>query len=72
MNINDGKGLYDKYGLIDSIMVQVNSLVTQGVRNASTICDICNKLDALKRGLQEDDKRAEANNQEAVDDGGSI
>lgn len=55
MVINNGDGLYDKYGLIDSIISQINNLPIVGVAACSTVCDIYNKLTALKKGLKEEE-----------------
>lgn len=50
-------GLYDKYQLIDSLIVQVDALCDmRGVEKCKTILDIIGKLSALKKGLQDDEK----------------
>lgn len=50
----------DKYQIIDSIVVQVDELVDmRGVEKCRTVLDIIGKLNALRVGLAEDDKRTE-------------
>lgn len=50
--------MFDKYQLIDSIIVQVDALTDmRGVEKCRVIIDIIGKLAALKKGLQDDDVR---------------
>lgn len=56
ININDGGGLYDKFGLIDSIVSQLDSLTVRGIGNAVTLCEIYSKLKALKKGLKDEEQ----------------
>lgn len=62
MKINDGNGVYDKYGVIDScvkdlcsVKVRVDELATTGV----LLADVVNRLLALKDGLEKEDKTEE-------------
>lgn len=49
-------GLYDKYQLIDSIIVQVDALADmRGAEKCRTIIDIIQKLAAMKKGLKDDE-----------------
>lgn len=49
-------GLYDKFQLIDGIIVQIDALTdARGVEKCKIILDAIGKLTALKKGLQDDD-----------------
>lgn len=68
--VNDGNGLFDKYGLIKSciddlcaIKIRVDELATNGVK----IVDVINRLQDLGDGLQKEEKMEK---QEDVNDGG--
>ena len=67
MTINDGKGLYDKYGLIDSILSDMNSLRLEGVTNFSLVCDMYNRLNALKKGLREEEEDGNGDDKQGQD-----
>lgn len=61
VNINDGNGMYDKYGLLRSIRndlcgfkIRADELSTAGV----LIVDIINRIDALVDGLRREDEQA--------------
>lgn len=61
ININDGNGMYDKYGLLRSIRndlcgfkIRADELSTAGV----LIVDIINRIDALVDGLRKEDEQA--------------
>ena len=61
VNINDGNGMYDKYGLLRSIRndlcgfkIRADELSTAGV----LIVDIINRIDALVDGLRREDELA--------------
>lgn len=48
--------MFDKYQLIDSIIVQIDALTdARGVEKCKIILDAIGKLSALKKGLQDDD-----------------
>lgn len=62
MNINDGEGLWDKYGLLRSciqdlsgLRIRVDELDTNGV----LVVDIINRLSTLINGLKKDDERTQ-------------
>lgn len=59
MDVNDGKGLYDSDGLIDTLIVDCNSLVKhlaagQYVQFSSCIVGMVQKLARLKEGIKAD------------------
>lgn len=48
--------MFDKYQLIDSVIVQIDALTdARGVEKCKIILDAIGKLSALKEGLQDDD-----------------
>lgn len=58
-NINDGKGLYDNFGLIDTLMEDLNELPKdlmngQQIRFCLRISQMAQKLINLKTGFQND------------------
>lgn len=80
MTINDGKGLWDKYGLISEIKTKMEVLAdAKGTLRCGLIWDITNMVKALEGNLKKDDeaqaakveelKRIIEHKQEAVDDG---
>lgn len=80
MTINDGKGLWDKYGLISEIKTKMEVLAdAKGTLRCGLIWDITNMMKALEGNLKRDDeaqaekveelKRIIEHKQEVVDDG---
>lgn len=80
MTINDGKGLWDKYGLISEIKTKMEVLAdAKGTLRCGLIWDITNMVKALEGNLKKDDeaqaakveelKRIIEHKQEVVDDG---
>ena len=80
MTINDGKGLWDKYGLISEIKTKMEVLAdAKGTLRCGLIWDITNMVKALEDNLKKDDeaqaakveelKRIIENNPEVVNDG---
>lgn len=64
MNINDGKGLYDNEGLIDTLIVDCNNLVKhlasgQYVQFCNSIVGMVQKLANLKEGIKTDKEAAD-------------
>ena len=56
MTINDGKGLWDKYGLISEIKTKMEVLAdAKGTLRCGLIWDITNMLKALEDNLKKDD-----------------
>ena len=60
VNINDGNGLYNKYGLLRSIRndlcglkIRADELATTGV----LVVDIINRLDALGDGMRKEEEQ---------------
>ena len=71
IHVNDGKGLWDKYGLIQlcvddlcALHIRVDELSTNGV----VIVDVINRLKSLAHGLHEDDERMKKKNETKPDD----
>jgi len=80
MTINDGKGLWDKYGLISEIKTKMEVLAdAKGTLRCGLIWDIANMVKALEGNLKKDDeaqaakieelKRIIENKPEVVNDG---
>lgn len=80
MTINDGKGLWDKYGLISEIKTKMEVLAdAKGTLRCGLIWDITNMVKALEGNLKKDDEAQAAkveelkhiieHKQEVVDDG---
>lgn len=59
MDINAGNGLYNKYGMIDSVIVSLDTIPVTGVDNMLKVIDAVKKLTALKDGLRNEDKQRE-------------
>ena len=55
MKINDDGGLFDKYGLIQSIIDDLNRVQVCGFQNMGIIINSAQKLQALKEGLKKED-----------------
>lgn len=49
------EGLIDKYGLIDSIVVDLDRVVVHGVSSMRIILESVQRLAALKHGLKEEE-----------------
>lgn len=57
MTINDGKGLWDKYGLISEISKKIEVLAdAKGTLRCGLIWDISNMIKALGDNLKKDDE----------------
>ena len=57
MTINDGKGLWDKYGLISEIKTKMEVLAdAKGTLRCGLIWDITNMVKALEGNLKKDDE----------------
>ena len=57
MEVNDGKGLFDKFGMIDEISRKMEMLAdAKGVLRCGLILDIAGMLRALKDGLKKEDE----------------
>ena len=49
-------GFYDKYGLIDSMVVELNKVGVKGIGNMKIIIETVQKLGALKEGLKKEEE----------------
>ena len=57
MTINDGKGLWDKYGMVSEILKKLEVLAdAQGTLRCGLIWDITNMVKALEGNLKKDDE----------------
>ena len=57
MKVNDGKGLWDKYGMVDELQKRLEALSdAKGVLRCGLIWDMSRMLNALKDGLKKDDE----------------
>lgn len=59
LKVNDGKGLFDSDGIIDSLIVSCNDLPNaifngQNVRFCALIVEMVQKLSLLKQGVKND------------------
>ena len=64
MTVNDGKGFYDSTGMINTLIIDCNELpkaLFQGqyVHFCAKICEMVQKLSALKDGIEADRKSLE-------------
>lgn len=50
-------GMYNKFDLIDSMIVALNGISVSGVANMTAIIETIQKLGALRDGLRKDDER---------------
>lgn len=58
MALNDGKGLFDKYGMIEEMLKKLNAAAdAKGVFRAGLLWDISQMLLALEKGLKDEDER---------------
>lgn len=58
MTVNDGKGLFDKFGMIEEMLKKLDALAdARGTFRAGLIWDISQMLVALKRGLTKEDEQ---------------
>ena len=56
MEINDGKGIFDKYGMLDEISKKMDVLAdAKGVFRCGLIWDINGMINAMKGGLKKED-----------------
>ena len=57
MEVNNGKGLYDKYGMIDELQKKMDVLAdAKGVFRCGLIWDMSRMLNALKNGMKNEDE----------------
>lgn len=56
MEINDGKGLFDKYGMVDELLKKLDVLAdAKGAFRCGLIWDMTRMLKCLKNGFQSED-----------------
>ena len=58
ITLNDGKGVYDKYGMIDEMMKKIDLAAdARGVVRAGLMWDVYCMLKRLKTGLENEEKQ---------------
>ena len=58
IELNDGKGLFDKYGMIDEILMKMEALAdAKGSFRCGLIWDITQMLKSVKDGMKKDDEQ---------------
>lgn len=58
VKVNDGKGLFDKYGMIDEILLKMEALAdAKGAFRCGLIWDITQMLKSVKDGMKKDDEQ---------------
>ena len=60
--LNDGNGLFDKYGLIESIICDLDKIEVKGAENMVIVINTIQKLSALRKALKDEEKAKEVNN----------
>lgn len=55
MTLNDGGGLFDKYGLIQSVIDDLNRVQVAGYQNMAILIDAAQRLRALKDGMKKEE-----------------
>ncbi len=60
--LNDGNGLFDKYGLIDGIICDLDKIEVKGAENMVIVINTIQKLSALRKALKDEEKAKEVNN----------
>ena len=56
--VNDGGGLFDKYGMIDEILMKMEALAdAKGSFRCGLIWDITQMLKSVKDGMKKDDEQ---------------
>lgn len=61
-NLNDGNGLFDKYGLIDGIICDLDKIEVKGAGNMVIVINTIQKLSALRKALKDEEKAKEVDN----------
>lgn len=59
MTYNDGNGLFDKYGLIQSVIDDLNRVQVSGYQNMGILISSAQKLQALKDGMKKEEGESE-------------
>lgn len=59
MTLNDGDGLFDKYGMLQSCIDVLNTIEVKGYENCKKILDIGQRLTAVKNGMKKEEQTQE-------------
>lgn len=68
ITVNDGGGLFDKYGMIQNAIDQLNTLQVSGYQNMATLINVAQQLTALKQGMKDEEERLARERQEAMEE----
>ena len=68
ITVNDGDGLLDKYGMIQSVLDQLNTLQVSGYQNMAVLINVAQQLLALKKGMKEEEERREKERLESMEE----
>ncbi len=68
ITVNDGDGLLDKYGMIQSVLDQLNTLQVSGYQNMAVLINVAQQLMALKKGMKEEEERREKERLESMEE----
>ena len=68
VKVNDGEGLFDKYGMLQSAIDQLNTVQVSGYQNMAVLINVAQQLSALKKGMKEEEERQEKERQEAMEE----
>ena len=57
LTVNDGKGLLDKYGILDEVLTKLDLMAdAKGALRCGLIWDVSQMLRTLRKGLKDEDK----------------
>ena len=57
VSVNDGKGLLDKYGVIDEVLTKLDLMAdAKGALRCGLVWDVSQMLRTLKKGLKDEDE----------------
>ena len=68
ITVNDGEGLFDKYGMLQSAIDQLNTIQVSGYQNMAVLINVAQQLTALKKGMKEEEERREKERLEAMEE----
>lgn len=68
ITVNDGDGLLNKYGMIQSVLDQLNTLQVSGYQNMAVLINVAQQLMALKKGMKEEEERREKERLESMEE----
>lgn len=56
LKVNDGKGLFDKYGMFEEILTKIDLIAdSKGALRCGLIWDVAGMIKALKKGIKEEE-----------------